>query len=461
MTEYLRHLFDPGRTDLRSKGLACLFLLVQLLVAAYLIRVYEVEPTLHLFELTLVVTGGFLAQFLVPGIYRSHFLLLLSVLALTLIMGAETALVVVLVGMAVTLSALYLRNPFLRYTVLLALFGGMAALILSQHHLSHRYFTAFSILGSMFLFRLVIYLYERSHNAGPVHLAREASYFFLVPNMTVLLFPAVDYKLFTRPAPEERQFLVFKKGVQWIVLGLFHLIVYRLLYYYLVVPMQDVLDLHDFVRHATSNYALVLRLSGIFHTVVGMLCLFGYDLPPTFNNYFLASGFSDLWRRLNIYFRDFMVKVFYYPIFFRLRHWGTRTALVVTILILFNISWFIHSLQWFWLKGNFPVKDVDMIYWNLFGVLVAGTALWEMRRRKTVPGQFHAGQAVIATLGIMATFLGMSLLWSLWSAPSMAEWLLILRRATGSPTGQFLELGLVLGGILLAGSAIHYAAVKW
>jgi hypothetical protein len=460
MTAYLRSLFDPSGADPFRKGLAYLFLFGQLALASLLLHWYEVEPTLQLFELSVVVFGGFAFQLLIPPAYRHHFFLLLGLLALFLIMGAPTAWIVLAGGMTVNLIALYTRPAWLRYSLLLLFFGILAGLIIIQHPWSHQYFSAFSILGSMYLFRLIILLYDRSHGTEPVRLARDSAYFFLAPNMSVMLFPAVDYKLFIREQLQEKQLLVHKKGVQWIVLGLFHLIVYRLLYYYLLVPMNDVLDLQDFLRHATTNYALVLRLSGIFHTVVGMLCLFGYDLPPTFNNYFLASGFSDLWRRLNIYFRDFMVKVFYYPLFFRFRRWGTTTAILITILILFNISWFIHSLQWFWLKGNFPIKDVDMIYWNLFGVLVAGTALWEMKRRKGPAGVFSVRSALAGTAGILATFLGMSFLWSLWSAPSLSDWLLIIRRAMHSPTGQYAGVLALLGGVWVLGSVIHYLLVR-
>ena len=34
------------------------------------------------------------------------------------------------------------------------------------------------------------------------------------------------------------------------------------------------------------------------------------------------SSFTDFWRRINIYWKDFMMKVFYYPAFFRLRRLG-------------------------------------------------------------------------------------------------------------------------------------------
>ena len=55
-----------------------------------------------------------------------------------------------------------------------------------------------------------------------------------------------------------------------------------------------------------------------------MLHLFGFNLPETQSLYYLASSFTDFWRRINIYWKDFMMKVFYYPAFFGLKRSGTR-----------------------------------------------------------------------------------------------------------------------------------------
>jgi len=52
------------------------------------------------------------------------------------------------------------------------------------------------ILGSMFMFRLMIYLYDLKHRTAPFSLAHAVSYFFLLPNVCFPLFPVVDYKTF-------------------------------------------------------------------------------------------------------------------------------------------------------------------------------------------------------------------------------------------------------------------------
>jgi alginate O-acetyltransferase complex protein AlgI len=61
------------------------------------------------------------------------------------------------------------------------------------------------------------------------------------------------------------------------------------------------------------TYLLYLRVSGQFHIIIGLLHLFGYDLPETHRKYLLARSLTDFWRRINIYWKDFMVKLVYFP----------------------------------------------------------------------------------------------------------------------------------------------------
>lgn len=56
--------------------------------------------------------------------------------------------------------------------------------------------------------------------------------------------------------------------------------------------------------------------------IIGFMNLFGYDLPETHRKYLLAHSLTDFWRRINIYGKDFMVKMVYFPVYFRLRRSG-------------------------------------------------------------------------------------------------------------------------------------------
>src|SRR6185503_2864467 len=143
--------------------------------------------------------------------------------------------------------------------------------------------------------------------------------------------------------------------------------------------------LGDLVQYLLTNFLLYLRISGQFHLVVGMLCLFGFNLPETHHRYYLASSFTDFWRRINIYWKDFMMKIFFYPAYFRLKSRGPLVALVASTLVGFVVTWALHAAQWFWLRGSFLWAANDVLFWSILAGLVVVNSIWELRRgRKRV-----------------------------------------------------------------------------
>jgi D-alanyl-lipoteichoic acid acyltransferase DltB (MBOAT superfamily) len=421
-------------------------MLLHLAGLALVIHWFDIEPTLHLQALILVVIGAFALQSLIPERWRIWLFIGASLIGLQLFVGWNNALIVI-TGVLLAITGISVaRKKAHRNGILIGIFTVLAAAFLANPAIIQDHFMAFSTLGSIFLFRLTLFVYEKNLHPGKSAPDLDLAYFFMLPNMAIPLFPAVDYKTFaTRYSAGISRELQFK-GFQWISLGIFHLMIYRIIYHMVVLPASDVTDLSSFLHHATSNYALVLRLSGLFHTAVGILCLFGFNLPPTFNNYFLASGFSDLWRRLNIYYRDFLLKTFYYPLYFTLRKAGILKATIASILILFSITWFIHSLQWLFLKGDFPIALTDLIYWGIFGVLISLHAAYDLRRKKSKKEKTVVQHAAILSLKILLTFTGMSILWSLWSANSIGIWTGMVHHALHSPISDYLRVG----GIFLA-----------
>ena len=82
--------------------------------------------------------------------------------------------------------------------------------------------------------------------------------------------------------------------------------------------------LGDLAQLMLATFLLYLRVSGQFHLIVGMLHLFGFRLPETHNLYYLAHSFTELWRRINIYWKDFMMQVVFYPAYFKLKRLRSR-----------------------------------------------------------------------------------------------------------------------------------------
>ena len=146
-----------------------------------------------------------------------------------------------------------------------------------------------------------------------------------------------------------------------------HLILYRFVYLHLAGDPTELETLGDLVQFLLATFLLYLRVSGQFHLCIGMLYLFGFRLPETHHLYYLAESFTDFWRRINIYWKDFMMKLVYYPSYFQLRRWGDKTALVVATIVVFLGTWLLHSYQWFWLRGGFPLEPQDALFWGILG----------------------------------------------------------------------------------------------
>src|SRR6185436_2156950 len=95
--------------------------------------------------------------------------------------------------------------------------------------------------------------------------------------------------------------------------------IYRLVYQFGIISPVEIQHTTDILRFVTANFMLYLRVSGIFHLVCGIFYLFGFHMPETHRFYFLPARFTDIWRRINIYWKDFLQKTVYLPVFFRSR----------------------------------------------------------------------------------------------------------------------------------------------
>ena len=225
-------------------------------------------------------------------------------------------------------------------------------------------------IASMFMFRVIIYLYELKHGMIPTSIWQSLVYFFLFPNICFLFFPIIDYKTYSKTYYNIADNEIWQKGIRWMLRGIIHILGYRLVYYYVLISPAKVIDISTLLQYTLSSYALILRLSGLFHFILGLLCLFGLNLPQAFNNYFLAKNFTDLWRRINIYWREFMLKIFFYPIMFKLKKKIIKNLLAITMLCVFIISWALHGYQWFWIRGYYIFNILDLTFWLILGTCI-------------------------------------------------------------------------------------------
>ncbi|NJN43813.1 MAG: hypothetical protein HC806_03110 [Anaerolineae bacterium] len=303
------------------------------------------------------------------------------------------------------------------------------------------------------------YLYDLKHSKKPLNFWSTLSYFFMLPNVVFPFYPVVDHNTFVRTYYNTDQHAIYQSGIIWIFIGTVQLIAYRIVNYYLVISPEEITTTWQLIQYMLSNFLLYLRVTGQFHLIVGLLNLFGFNLPRANERYLLATSFTDLWRRANIYWKDFMQKIFYYPTFVWLskKKISNTTSLIITMIIVFVATWFLHSYQWFWLRGAFLFAGYDILFWSLLAVLVLASALREARKgRARSLGPQRWTLKDISVLGVKnsATLFTLTFLWTLWSSTSIEEWLLLW-----SPALSFQGLQTIIIAFFVA--AIILGALKW
>src|SRR4029077_3412432 len=124
------------------------------------------------------------------------------------------------------------------------------------------------ILGSMFMFRVMIYLYDLKHRTAPFSPARAISYFFLLPNVCFPLFPVVDYKTFCSTYYNEEWVRVYQTGLRGMLRGVCQLLLYRIVDQFSALDVSKLSPALDAAGFMLGMYLLYLRVTGMFHLIV-------------------------------------------------------------------------------------------------------------------------------------------------------------------------------------------------
>ena len=434
------------------------------LALVLLLRQFQIESAAFRL-LAMLAFAGFAIHSFLPLPARLPFFTALSLVSIPLALGMVNGAWLIAIGF-VLIAVCHLPVSFrVRGIILLAL---GAVLIAQRARLLPTPWSEaiWPILGSMFMFRLIIYFYDLRHDKAPVTPAQSVSYFFMLPNACFPLFPVIDFKTYRRSHYSADAHLTYQKGVDWIVRGVIHLILYRYIYYHVTLAPSEVTGPAQLLQYLVSNFLLYLRVSGLFHLVVGMLYLFGFHLPETHKRYLLAASFTDFWRRINIYWKDFMQKIFYFPAVFALKRLGTNNAIIIATLYVFALTWLLHSYQWFWLRGNWLLAWHDMLFWAVLGVLVVANSLYEIkygRKRSLGKAAWTWQQNTLTVAKTYATFWFICILWSFWTSESIPDWLALWPALKGPFTVEALLFPLLslifiaLGSVPTSGTGLAAA----
>jgi D-alanyl-lipoteichoic acid acyltransferase DltB (MBOAT superfamily) len=419
------------------------FIYLALLVAVF--KVYRIEERAfqgRAFQMlaTLAVVA-LPVHYLAPFRWKKPLFVSISIFGLFWVFGAEVT-AIVLGCAAVLIGICQSPIPWIARAGIVTAIA--ATLACARPALVHTIIpdNVLPIVASMFMFRMIVYLYELKHVNAREPLVDTLSYFFLLPNYCFMHFPVVDYRTMQRGYFGDDVHAMQRRGLQMMFRGTVHLLLYRLVYHELLIPASKVHDLGSLCGYLVCNYLLYLQVSGQFHIACGMMHLFGFQLPETHHRYLLATGFTDYWRRINIYWKDFMVRVFFNPVVFRFKRWPQPAALAVATVSVFLATWLLHAYQSYWLRGVWGFSIPDALFWGTLGGLVLVNVQLDARRGRSkahVPGKGAARPTIrelaLRFVKVTATFTTIAVLWSLWSSPSLAAWLDLVSRGIHGSRG--------------------------
>lgn len=425
-------LCDRSRQDLRR----FLILVVQLALLLGVFHAFRVEDgrnssaepaTEHFIFFASIVFCSFAIHYWLPFRVKEFFWIAVSLLSMAFFFPAR-----VIVGLlAFGVLFFLILSSQIAYRLRIAAVGAcfMFAMLVSAYasrglsgwiHIPSSFWPIF---GSIFMFRLIVYAHDVRYMTARPSFREFLAYFFLLPNFYFLLFPVIDFKTMRLSYYRRNIHDIAQQGIIWIFRGTVQLILYRAVNtLWNLETLYRPKSLWSLLWIMLLTFMLYLNVSGVFHIVVGMLRLFGYDLPETNHKYMLSSSMIDFWRRINIYWKDFMVKIVYFPVYFKLRRKGETRARVYATTAVFVVTWALHSYQSFWLRHTFEFSWPDTIFWAVLGGLVILETWQETQRRRSlvVAGwRMWLRQAC----SVVTTMCFIIIIWSLWSSPSVWAWL--------------------------------------
>jgi len=260
-----------------------LIIIVQFALLVILIERWQLENQL-LTRVMWLAFAGFIIHHLLPHRFRLAFFALLSLTAVLTGVGHAGPNVwigwlsgrmtfngflyhllpgLTLIGIGFALIGLcHLPIRFAARVGLVVVAGAGLTLARANPHWFPDVSDMWVILGSMFMFRLVVYLYDLKHGTAPFSASRAISYFFLLPNVCFPLFPVVDYKTFCSTYYNEDWPRIYQTGLKWMFRGVFQLLLYRVVYQFAPLDVYKLSSALDVAGCMLGMYLLYLRISG-------------------------------------------------------------------------------------------------------------------------------------------------------------------------------------------------------
>lgn len=432
--------------------------LAQFILILFIVTQYNFERSSGIIDYAPYVVLVFVLYSFISIRFRSAFLFLSCVSLVYVAFGILPGSFFILIG----LSLIFICHLPIKYSYRFVLILSIAFLIaLFRTEFIYIPWMTMTVMymAPLFMFRLIIYLYEIKNGLVPANKWQSISYFFMFPNVFFLFFPIIDYKTYIKTHLDSPEQEIWQKGIRWMVRGLIHIMCYRLICFHFLIGPVEVIDLPTLLQYMVVNYSLIIRLSGVFHFMIGLVCMFGFNLPQIFDNYFTATSFVDLWRRINIYWRNFVLKIFFYPTMFRYKKVIKNNLLAFTMMTVFFITWILHSYQLFWITGVVSIRSIDVIFWMVIGacittnsVIIEKRTLDENYVEKPISDLRKYFRKIIRIIGM---FLFMSIMWSLWNTRTLEDWLYVVSKGKDVDAKQLLLICSIVICIIILGILVQ------
>lgn len=130
----------------------------------------------------------------------------------------------------------------------------------------------------------------------------------------------------------------------------------------------------------------LLAFAGVVHFKVAVWRICGYNIEPYLNKPWLATNLMNLWTRYAYYYREFLVRAFYYPVFFRLSKLHASIRILIASLAAAGVGNLITHMMKQNLQHGMHMQSVSYVlatwvYFLLLGIGI-GVSVIFMRRRK-------------------------------------------------------------------------------
>lgn len=436
---YFKLPFANQESDVKGKGISVLVKFIFLFFFAAFSYYFKVLSEYGYDKLLVFLCFSLPVYYQIKIEYRLPFLTLIFISFLGYAIGYIGAIFYLINAVAIVLI---LRNAKIMWALalLLIIVLGLALLKTEVLYFPHLIIGA-HYAAAAFMFRGIWFYYESKHGLLKSGFWMDLAYFLIPANLCFTFFAIIDPLKFST---SYRGINAFEGGLKRIAYGFGLVLLYRFISNLFQISFEDVNNFSTLIHYAASKYSLVLNIAGIILAGAGTLNLFGFELSSLFGNFLLASSFTELWRKINTNWRDFVVRVFYYPLYFRFKNKSNFFRIYLSINIAYLLTWVLHDYQLFWLSGEYSPELNSFLYWIIFGNLVAFSVYRELSKK-----QNNHPNLITSALSAAGIFILCSLLWLFWESESISEFTYLVYSAFRSPEFSFLNLILTVVSVFL------------